>query len=381
MSKRRAISLLVAAAILAVTPSAVNAALKPVEVTSMMQVETKQLSGALKDAQTTYFELTRQGKTTSQTAQFTITQESAVGVYFGFYQPTLFNYTCGVYKDAARKERVEGAMYTSMAGSQSGHFSLILPAGTYYIDLTEVYMDSTKQEVTTTVQTTTGSAIKTEIKDVKNADRLTNTSYIGVSYMPLSTAIKHTISTKNGIATLEIDTKAFSRSAGAQGEPLGTYALQYVEGIYGRSQIDDENVFITKLGKLTDPKWSTDKVKIILPDKVKKNGTAVYHIKETGTFTFRFSSIAGTSVMSDLFTETIDCEAPTIEGVEDGKTYKEVVTPTASDKQTYIKSATLNGEPYTLGTPIDTSGKYRLYVTDNNNNTAKVKFTVKVASK
>src|SRR5690606_18562055 len=67
----------------------------------------------------------------------------------------------------------------------------------------------------------------------------------------------------------------------------------------------------------------------------------------------------------------LDRVGPEVAGVENGKYYKEDVTP-AFDEGT----ALLNGSPYVSGTPITAEGGYKLVVTDAAGNMTVVAFTI-----
>jgi hypothetical protein len=70
-------------------------------------------------------------------------------------------------------------------------------------------------------------------------------------------------------------------------------------------------------------------------------------------------------------TFTIDTIDPIVTGVIDGTYYNVTVSPTFNEG-----SATLNGAPYTSGTPITADGNYELIVTDLANNVTTVQFVV-----
>ncbi|WP_456363722.1 immunoglobulin-like domain-containing protein [Priestia aryabhattai] len=71
----------------------------------------------------------------------------------------------------------------------------------------------------------------------------------------------------------------------------------------------------------------------------------------------------------------IDKEPPLISSVENGKIYVTDVLPDIYD-DLQIKSVTLNGEPYKLGTKITKDGNYTLVATDELGNLSTVKFSI-----
>src|SRR5690606_14201619 len=74
---------------------------------------------------------------------------------------------------------------------------------------------------------------------------------------------------------------------------------------------------------------------------------------------------------ADTIRFRIDLTAPAITGVVDGGLYAGAASASFTEG-----TATLNGAPYTSGTPITTPGEYTLTVTDAAGNETVVRFTV-----
>jgi hypothetical protein len=118
------------------------------------------------------------------------------------------------------------------------------------------------------------------------------------------------------------------------------------------------------------------------------DNTATYTYKANGTYTFRlyigklhsWSAETGTSYTVKL--DGIDDTKPTVSGVKNNKTYTKSVTIKATDKDSGLKSATLNGKTIKVsklksGYKVSKAGSYTLKVKDKAGNTKTVKFKIK----
>lgn len=341
--------------------------LKPSKVTTMTQVMSKQLSGALKDAYVTDIAVTRQDTKSTQTTSFTLPEDSTVTLYCGFYRPTLFNFNVGIYSDAAGKNRVNGSYVSKQLGDKSAEATFELKAGRYYIIAEEVYMSSYKTQVENKVTTTTGSSIKVEEVTKTNPDKVTNKMYMGIAYLPMNNLVTHKTTIAGNKANIAVDARASSSTWESD-----VVALQYIKG----SVPKDSDKWITQVKKAVDPQYSTEDTTIVLPTKIRSSGTKIFKLDLTGMYTFRICVTNGTTIKFYDFTETLDCTPPEITGVESGKTYRKAVTVEAKDAEGSYVTLTLNGQPYTAGTPIETRGKYRLVAKDANGNVTRCKFTL-----
>ena len=81
-----------------------------------------------------------------------------------------------------------------------------------------------------------------------------------------------------------------------------------------------------------------------------------------------------TPTLSDVTITYNDAAPPIITGVTDGETYFTSVTPTTANG-----TATLNGQPYNSGTAITQNGTYTLIVTNDQNTSTSVTFTLIVS--
>lgn len=73
----------------------------------------------------------------------------------------------------------------------------------------------------------------------------------------------------------------------------------------------------------------------------------------------------------------IDTTKPSVSGVVNGKTYKDVRTIRFSDKGSGIKKAVLNGKTVKTGKKVSKKGRYTLIVTDKAGNQKTIKFKIK----
>ena len=97
-------------------------------------------------------------------------------------------------------------------------------------------------------------------------------------------------------------------------------------------------------------------------------------ISEEGLYVLQIKDAAGNTTGSAISFE-IDKTAPIINGVANGESYDRDATPSFNEG-----AATLNGRPYTSGTPISSEGSYILTVTDAAGNTSSVYFTIRKPS-
>ena len=96
----------------------------------------------------------------------------------------------------------------------------------------------------------------------------------------------------------------------------------------------------------------------------------------TGTYT-----VPGKQIQADMTVIVIsdESDAPHITGVENGQEYQSSATPSCADTDIATVTLTRDGIPvndYRLGQTLTQKGNYVLMVTDRNNNTTKVAFSV-----
>lgn len=370
--KKRFVALLLASCMSIPMVSAATTSstgIKPNQVETVKQVSSKQLSGALKGAHTTDIKVTRSDKSSKQIQRFTIPYDSIVGIYCGFYRPTLFNFNVGVYTDSACKNRVNGSYVSKQLGAQGSESVLELKAGTYYIMVEEIYMSSHKEEVKEEIKTTTGSSIKVTEVTKEHPDTLTNKMYMGVSYVPTNNLVKYDVKHAAGKVNITVDNRASSNTWDSD-----VVAVQYAKGRVAESS----DVWVKQISKATDVASTDEDVTVILPTKTRAAGTKVFQVELTGEYTFMICISDGTKLQTKVFTQTVDCDPPEIEGVEDGKTYRKEISFTGKDEQNSTVTLTLNGKPYTAGTPITENGKYRAVAKDSKGNVTRCKFTVRI---
>ena len=123
-----------------------------------------------------------------------------------------------------------------------------------------------------------------------------------------------------------------------------------------------------------------------------KKATAVVNITENGDYTIYAEDEAGNKTIQTVNITEIkeeepnpkppsDTTPPVIIGVEDGRTYKNYVTPEISDEN--LKTITLikdgkTVESYENGDQIKENGEYTLIATDEAGNETKVSFTIEI---
>src|SRR5690606_31354261 len=91
-------------------------------------------------------------------------------------------------------------------------------------------------------------------------------------------------------------------------------------------------------------------------------------ITEEGGYKLAVTDAAGNMTVVAF---TIDKTVPEVEGVDDGVSYNTEVTPSFDEG-----TATLNGSPFTSGTPVTENGEYTLVVTDAAGNETVVRFAI-----
>lgn len=122
-----------------------------------------------------------------------------------------------------------------------------------------------------------------------------------------------------------------------------------------------------------------------------KTSTSIVNVLENGTYTVYAEDEAGNKTIETVEVTEIgeqepepepgDTTPPTITGVENGKTYKNYVTPTISDENLASVVLTRNGnvvEGYTNGDRISENGNYVLTAIDKAGNKTEVRFTINI---
>lgn len=155
---------------------------------------------------------------------------------------------------------------------------------------------------------------------------------------------------------------------------LGSYCsdAQYRQGKVSLSNVNNSKYWKVKYSfGYTN---GDDKVKILTA-----NGKNNYSFKTTKntSFTIMLQDTEGNRYSKVINVKGIDTTKPKVTGVKDGKTYKKAVTIKFSDKQSGIKSATLNGKKIKSGKKVSKAGSYTLVVKDKAGNTTKMKFKIK----
>ena len=126
-------------------------------------------------------------------------------------------------------------------------------------------------------------------------------------------------------------------------------------------------------------------------EKGNKTATSVANITENGTYTIYSEDEAGNKTVKTVTITEIeenepepepgDTTPPTISGVENGRTYKNYVTPQVTDENLAEVTLTRNGnvvENYTNGTQIRENGNYVLTAVDEAGNRTQVSFTIDI---
>lgn len=175
-----------------------------------------------------------------------------------------------------------------------------------------------------------------------------------------------TVTFNEGTATL--NGKPF---AGGSVNAEGTHVIRVVD-LVGNATLVTFTIDLTAPDiEGIDQTFYQDGVTPVFTEGVAKlNGqpfTSGTRITAEGAYTLRLRDAAGNETTREF---NIDRTPVTVNGVADGLT-KDVVTPIFIEG-----TATLNGKPYTSGTPITTDGAYTLVVTDQAGNTTTHTFTI-----
>ena len=125
--------------------------------------------------------------------------------------------------------------------------------------------------------------------------------------------------------------------------------------------------------------------------KGEKTAEAKFSLNQNGTYTMYVKDEAGNEVVKNFEVTEIETEPepeptpeedktpPTITGVEDGKTYKQSVTPKAEDENLKEVILIKDGKEvtnYKNGDTIESEGKYEITATDEAGNKTTIKFTI-----
>ena len=131
-------------------------------------------------------------------------------------------------------------------------------------------------------------------------------------------------------------------------------------------------------GKVREPGHYTFTLQAIIEDDNEytallngKEYTSGKDITARDNYTLVVTDIIGNTTTIEF---AIDKDKPKIKGVENGKFYKNSVTPEVTDKN--LDKVTLNGEDYVVGTTITEDGKYTLVASDKAGNKNTVEFTI-----
>lgn len=155
---------------------------------------------------------------------------------------------------------------------------------------------------------------------------------------------------------------------------LGSYCsdAQYREGEVSLANVNDQKYWKWKYS--FGYTGGDDKVQVLDAD-----GNNNYSFKATKntSFTIMLQDTEENRYSKVIKVTGIDTTKPKVTGVKNGKTYKKAVTIKFSDKQSGIKSATLNNKKIKSGKKVSKAGSYTLVVKDKAGNTTKIKFKIK----
>lgn len=110
-----------------------------------------------------------------------------------------------------------------------------------------------------------------------------------------------------------------------------------------------------------------------------KNNIYIYYAEDNGSHRVIAKDIAGNTALQDFIISNIYTVAPTISGVQNGKTYYKKVTPQILSQNDVSIKLTKNGNilnGYKNGQEIIGAGVYKLEVTDNAGNSANITFSI-----
>jgi lactocepin len=104
-------------------------------------------------------------------------------------------------------------------------------------------------------------------------------------------------------------------------------------------------------------------------------------LKKLGAFGFLVVLILSLT-LSGCFSFSVPDPSFTVEGVKDGQTYEQPVTPTIEPGKGTTLTITLNGEPFESGTTITQDGEYKLVIVAKNSRgketTSEIEFTIEL---
>lgn len=152
-------------------------------------------------------------------------------------------------------------------------------------------------------------------------------------------------------------------------DALGTYAksVQYRKG-----NVSPAHVYDSAFWKKRATSGPDDAVILSAG-----NGRYSFKTSENGIYTVMVEDTGGRRYSSTVKVSGIDDKKPAVAGVKNGRTYKKAVTVRFSDRQSGIRSATLNGRKIPSGKKVSADGTYRLVVADKAGNKSVVKFRIR----
>lgn len=169
--------------------------------------------------------------------------------------------------------------------------------------------------------------------------------------------------------------KAKTNATITMGAALGTYIndVQYRKGAVGLASVGDKKYWKYYWKSINI--WDGGDGATVLT----ANGSNKYTVKATknASYTFMLEDTNGNRYSKVVKVTGIDKKKPAVTGVKNKKTYKKTVKIKFSDKQSGIKSATLNGKKIKNGKKVSKSGSYTLVVKDKAGNKTTVKFKIK----
>ena len=157
--------------------------------------------------------------------------------------------------------------------------------------------------------------------------------------------------------------------------------------VYDKSQIEIAKVD----GGIRDTEYFENNGIELNLTKGEKTAEAKFSLNQNGTYTIYVKDEAGNEVVKNFEVTEIETEPepeptpeedktpPTITGVEDGKTYKQSVTPKAEDENLKEVILIKDGKEvtnYKNGDTIESEGKYEITATDEAGNKTTIKFTI-----
>ena len=149
--------------------------------------------------------------------------------------------------------------------------------------------------------------------------------------------------------------------------------LPIVEVVYDNKELTNQNVTVTITANEEIQEvegWTRGEDKKTLTKEFEQN------VKEE---TVQVKDIAGNTTNTEISINNIDKESPVIEGLENGKLYKDSVIATTTDQNLETLILEKDGEKvegYTNGKEITEEGTYKLTATDKAGNSTEVSFTI-----